>query len=204
VYRLETPHGGKDQLISHTYIRAKTSVRLSTTVVRGDFKPSVIVIQEGKRAWLAVPGRVQTTPVGDAKRKVEKFSPDTGPIRMALALPQAFGSAAAWRGLQSRAVVQHEGRDHYRLTPAGDVHGHPLVSALIDAQTFRVSRMVLAAGSTAMVLEFSQYREIQDGVLVPFRIRTEEDGKLTKDIYLQTLDLDASIDPVVFEKPAAL
>ena len=123
---------------------------------------------------------------------------------MALALPQAIKTEDAWKDLKTRAVVKHNGRQHYRLTPSGTGRGHPLVSALIDVRTFQVSRMVLAGSSTEMVLDFDRYRKVSDGVVVPHRIRTESGGRVTQEIFVQTLDIGASIDPAVFDKPDKL
>ena len=208
-YRLEAPQKAKKKgeaapLFSHQLLQVGTSARFSTTVVRGDFAPSVIVIHKGKEAWMAAPGEVRTFPTADAKRKISGFSPTSGALGMALGLPQALESEPAWKDLRTRALVQHNGRAHYRLTPSGDGRGHPMVSALIDAQTFQVSRMVLAGRDQSMTLDFANYRTVGEGVVAPFRIRTESGGRLTQDIYLQTLDLDSSIDPAMFGKPDAL
>ena len=79
-----------------------------------------------------------------------------------------------------------------------------MVSVLIDTQTFRVSQMVLTGSGAQLEFGFQRYRKVEDGVVLPFVLETKSAGKRTKYIYVQTLDLDPSIDPALFEKPSRL
>ncbi len=212
-YRLEASSApGKSSkktvpIFSHQLLLQGTSARFSTTVVRGEsYKPSVIVIHKGKESWMALEGEVKSFPAAAARRKIDGFSPTSGPLGMALGLPQAFDTETAWKGLETKALVQHNGQAHYELVPSDDrVKGRksspPIVRALIDAVTFRVSSLTMAGGDS---FGFEQYRLVEEGVYVPFRIRTYSKGKLTQDIFIQTLDLSPSIEPSLFDKPEAL
>ena len=172
--------------------------------MRGDFTSSTIVIRKGKEAWLATQRSVKGIPVAEAQRKAASFAPDTGVFKMALGLAHAIGHSDAWKGLATRAVVDHQGRQHYRLTPSGNARGHQMVSVLIDAQTFRVSQMVLTGSGSELMFVFERYRKVADGVVLPFGMETRSAGKRTKYIYVQTLDLEPSTDPALFEKPSRL
>ena len=204
VYRLETEAGGKEQVISHEYARSGSSAYAETIVVRGDFSPSRIVVDGGKKAWLAVKKKVQTSPLLDAQRKISAFSPQAGPLGMALRLPQDLLSSSAWKGLQVRERVTHDGRSHFLLGPIAEKKGHPLVSALVDSDTLRVSQITLRVDGSELRFDFDRYRAVHAGVLVPLRIRASSRGKVAKDIYIQTLDLDPSIAPERFKKPSSL
>jgi hypothetical protein len=204
VYRLETEAGGKVQVVSHEYARSGSSVYVETIVVRGDFSPSKIVVDDGKKAWLAVEKKVQASPLLDAQRKISAFGPQAGPLGMALRLPQDLVSSSAWKGLKVRERVTHDGRSHFLLGPIAKKKGHSLVSALVDSDTLRVSQIVLWVDGSELRFDFDRYRAVHAGVLVPLRIRASSRGKVAKDIYIQTLDLDPSIAPERFKKPSSL
>lgn len=148
---------------------------------------------DGKIAWLADPQRGTTVltgnPLADARLEAE------------------FESILQWNSLYPKSEVtgtdKVEGRDSWvvKMTPAeGDA-----VTRYFEAQTFLLDKIV-TTGSTPqgpgqIAVEFSDYRDIGDGVKLPYTIKINVPGVGDLVTTYQTIKYNTPIDPAKFAKP---
>lgn len=149
---------------------------------------------DGKTAWNADPQQGTSELTGN---------------RLADArLEAAFGGALRWKDLYPKAEVtgteKVDGRDCWavKLTPA---EGDP-VTRCYDAQTFLPVKMT-AMGNTSqgpaeITVEFSDYRNIGDGVKLPYTLKLTIPGVGDLVITYQTIKYNVPIDASKFAKPA--
>lgn len=149
---------------------------------------------DGKTAWRADPQQGTSELTGNELADAR--------------LEAQFGGALQWKDLYSKAEVtgmdKVEGRDCWvvKFTPA---QGDP-VTRYYDAQTFLPAKM-LATGNTSqgpgqISVEFSDYRDIGDGVKLPYTLKLNVPGVGDLVITYQTIKYNVPIDAAKFAKPA--
>lgn len=149
---------------------------------------------DGKTAWRADPQQGNTDLTGN---------------RLADARIEAtFGGALRWKDLYPKAEVtgtdKVEGRDCWvvKLTPA---QGDP-VTRYYDAQTFLPAKLVTTGdtpqGPGQISVEFSDYRDIGNGVKLPYTLKLNVPGVGDLVTTYQTIKYNVPIDASKFAKPA--
>ena len=85
---------------------------------------------------------------------------------------------------------------HLRLTSRTQQVSH----LYLDAVTFLDAKMQIDTAQMKLDQQFLDYRE-QDGIKVPFLVRTIANGVLQSEMKLETVEFNATIDEAVFRMP---
>jgi len=203
-YQVETSSEGSPQVVLHELWRSGSSIHLHTAVLRGDWNASCVVVRDGKEAWIALHREVKSEEPRSAAASIKRFMPEEGLVGLVLGLAHSLKSESAWKGLRTRAIVQHNGRDHYRLTPAQSGTGHPMVAALVDKETYLISMFSMAGQGGYVSFDLADYRMVSDHLIVPFQIRTEDKGQVSQVLSIEAFEVDTTIEPKEFDRPERL
>lgn len=97
---------------------------------------------------------------------------------------------------------QVDGRPAHRLTVR--TRSGQVLDLLIDDQTAlevkTIARETRDGGTVTIATEFGDYRKVR-GVMVPHRVRTLADGKVSSEMVVEKVEFNAPIDPKVFRMP---
>ena len=85
---------------------------------------------------------------------------------------------------------------HLKLTSRTQQVSH----LYLDAVTFLDAKMTIDTAQMKLDQQFWDYRE-QDGIKVPFLVRTIANGVLQSEMKLQSVEFNAPIDEAVFKMP---
>ena len=106
---------------------------------------------------------------------------------------KAMGSTAAMNGFEmmgSRRVV------HLRLTSSEGQRS----DVYLDAETYLDAKVSTQVNQTRLDYEMSDYRD-QEGIKVPFLIRTLTNGVLQSELKVQKVEFNVKLDEALFKVP---
>ncbi len=160
---IKDSHSRDEVTADHRYLwldRGKRR-RLDIRMVDGDGKDSASVITP-KEAWLLVDGGVHDVDVEAATAQLTEFDP----LRL-FSVPFALG--AEGRQILGAASLSAAEKDGDRFVLVGrDEEGAETSRLEVDARTYRPVMVQFHSSSGDVEYRYGDYREIVDGLLVPF------------------------------------
>lgn len=196
-YRRTVPGG---LVAKHVWAVRGRDLYLDVVIESGDATSSRSGIV-GEQAWLAVSGGTPGPEDLERTREaLERFSP-----ARVLGFPLEFASAVQdrpeFQDLELDGTVEIGGRQCDVLRHTGGRSTAPLALA-IDVQDHRVRRVTLGSDAGDLTHEFSDWREVRAGLVVPGRVRTWRDAELVDEIELIDLSVDGALPDEWFVPPS--
>ena len=183
VFERTVVHDGSELVAVHTFLRDPAASRLA---IDGDapVQPSITQI-DADGTWLSVAGE-RTAQDGERTREVlSAFEPE-----QLMAFPLGFGqlvdSDPAWAELETVDVVG-EGTDRVFVLQAGsDASG---LEVRISEADWRVLEVLVRSDSGTSRHAFSDWRELDTGLVVPFAVEHTRDGQMVSRLQVRELAL---------------
>lgn len=188
-------------IAANRYFRLGEALRLEIEILEGVGTDSVTVVTTGNAGWVVAGGEPTARDVARTREVLARFSPESL-LEIPLGLARDVAQAAAWDDLQVVATEVVEGRDCWRLEPAG---GPPAVEGLVAAWFDSDAGNLIAARwrspSGELEFRFADYREVAPGVVVPFRSSVQRNGRPVEAVRLLQLLLNTPLEPGLFAAP---
>lgn len=190
---------GEPVFTRHVYRRlGKEQLRLDITPIEGPAAASTSVVANDA-AWVETDGKRGTIAVSTARSQIEALGP-AGMLRLPLAFPLK-GAAAA--GIERATLVGERtlnGEPALRIDAAPAPAPYKEASLYLDPATkrLRAARFLTDAGE--LLLEFSDYKEVASGLLVPMRRTVWRDGAIVSSVEIDELRLDPDLDASLFTR----
>jgi hypothetical protein len=148
-------------------------------------------LEIGERAWLDLDGQRLERELAPSLELMLSYGPEAM-LGRALDLPALASKDPAWRMLGVAGEISIEGRRCAALSYAGpEVPG--ALEVFVDLQSWTVTRLVLRDGAGALSWTFSEWREIDSGVVVPYHTRIERAGEFLEEIQVFELELSTTV-----------
>ena len=193
-FRRHVPDG---PVAAHSYARRGEDLYLEVTVERGDGLSSRSGVR-GEEAWLETSHMTREDPLR-TRETIERFAPE-----QILSFPLEFARAAEKRReLQLTFLDGTEDIDGDLcdvLRYGGDRVSSPMALA-IEQKTGWVRRVVFEGDAGNLRHEYDDYRELEAGLVVPYRLRTYLAGVLVDDVEVSELDLAPRLPEAWFQLP---
>ncbi len=201
-YRLKSLDAktGEPVFTRHVYRRhGKDELRLDITPLEdGDTTASTTVVGKDG-AWLAAEGKRGSIATGVARSRIEALGP-SGMLRLPLAFPMK-GAAAA--GIERAKVVGERtlnGEPALRLDAAPAPAPYKEASLYLDPVTKRLMAARFLTDAGELLLEFSDYKEVAPGLVVPQRRSVWRDGTVVSTVEIDEIRLDPEFDASLFTR----
>lgn len=142
------------------------------------------------RAWLEVDGVRHERSVDRAREVLDGLGP-ASVLSTALRVPAAAASADV--PFTSPGMVTVDQRECLALQQEVGIDRGRLELA-VDLTDWTVARTVVQTASGAVMTTFDDWREVDTGVVIPFRLRVTHDGAFQEEIRVIELDLSPGAD----------
>ncbi len=184
---------GKDITFHHDYWREGGNRRLT---VDGPETDSV-AIAGGSGAWLISGGKVHSRDVGVIINQVDAFAPEAV---LAVAMD-------VWHLLRSPEVATFrllEGAESGTRLGSGSSEEEPGVSFFdVESESSRLARVRYVTDGGPVVYELKDYREISEGLVVPFRVEVERGDGRRELISVKVVETAGRPPSGAFDKPGS-
>jgi hypothetical protein len=187
--------------VKHVYAERGSDRFLEVVIEKGTGTSSKSGVAQGK-GWLAA-GSAQATLQDTAQTATEldRFAPEA-----VLAFPLGFASAVTERkefqSLVPAGGEQVDGEACEVLRYDGGRAGTPLTLYVGDGD-HRVRKVVFGSDAGDVIHEFSDWKELAPGVVLPRRIRTWRGTELIDDVEVLGIDLHPKLPDDWFRAPGA-
>jgi hypothetical protein len=196
--------GEKEWRIRHRYFRMSERARLEVDMLKGDGVSNTVVIGEAGKAWVATHALVRERDTIQAAEMLARFAPETGLLSIPLGFAVDIKEASEWRNLATSGLVNHQGKPHLRLVPKAEEELNPLEAALFDESSGLLSRVTWVTRGGRVTFEFSDYKTVSEGVVLPHRVRVERNGGLVEEVEVESLEINPGLDESLFVEPQML
>lgn len=184
---------GKDVTFHHDYWREGGNRRLT---VDGPEVDSV-AIAGGSGAWLNSGGKVHSRDVGVIINQVDAFAPEAV---LAVAMD-------VWHLLRSPEVATFrvlEGAESGTRLGSGSSEEEPGVSFFdVESESNRLARVRYVTDGGPVVYELKDYREVGEGLVVPFRVEVERGDGRRELISVKVVEIAGRPPSGAFDKPGS-
>jgi hypothetical protein len=186
-YERTVTEGSLELAAQHDFARSGSTTVLSLIPLDDAVVPSVTVIQ-GDQVWLETEAGLQERDLVRAQEVLVGFAPEAmlhWPLRFA-----GFTSADPRYGdLQTiERLVQDDTTLLVLENGQGDLRLH------IDEATWRPTRIRMTSDGGTWTQSFSDWRELDVGLVVPFEVSVQRDGTQVESIRVAELSLVAAAD----------
>lgn len=167
-------HSSDEITADHRYVEIGDRFRADVRVVEGEGKDSATIVDAG--GWLIVEGAAHDVEVEAAEAQLREFDP-----RRLWSVP--FALAGEGRQILQAASLEVEGRAEGEggrevLVMVGrDGEGLETSRLEVDAKTYRPTNVQFRSSSGEVEYRYGDYREIADGLVVPFDRQFLRNGK---------------------------
>lgn len=196
-FRRTVPGG---PVVEHTWARQGEDLYLQVDVISGEATPSRVWMLDGK-AWSAtgagLPGPGDTT---RTQQVLDWFSPRSTlgfPIRIA----QASGERPELQQLRRSGTVDVDGTSCERLSYDGE-RGSDAVTIAVEPRRWLVRQVDLGSEAEPVTHRYRDYRDLGNGLVVPFDVRTWNGTSPVDEIQVLDLDLAPRFPESWFQPPA--
>lgn len=193
-------HSSDEITADHRYVEIGDRARADVRVVEGEGKDSATIVNQ--TGWLIVDGVAHDVEIEAAQAQLREFDP-----RRLWSVP--FALAGEGRQILQAASLEMEGRadgDDGRalLVMVGrDAEGTETSRLEVDAKTYRPTNVQFHSSSGQVEYQYGDYREIADGLVVPFERVFLRNGKQVSRTRVVGLKLEAPKDqPQLFDRAA--
>lgn len=188
----------KELTADHRYVSldAGERLRLDIRMVDGDGKDSAAVV-DGDSAWLIVQGDKHDAEVDVVSGRLTEFSPDrlfSVPLALASEGEQILGDAA----LSVVGRVDDRGKGRFILLGT-DAEGNETARLEVDAHTYQPLEVAFRSLSGEVVYRYADYRQITEGLIVPFEREFLRNGIRISRTEVKRLALRVPDDPDRFD-----
>ncbi len=145
--------------------RSESQLRLDIRMVEGKGKDSAAVV-DGDAAWLVVDGALHEAEADVVSAQLQEFSPArlfSVPLALATEGRQILGDAA----LTVAGRVDDRGKARFILVGL-DASGLETARLEVDARSYRPLEVAFRSPSGEVVYRYGDYREVAEGLIVPF------------------------------------
>lgn len=194
-YRRTLVRAGVAITAEHLWIRSGSDRRLDVRIIEGEGADSTSVVRGATEAWVQTGGQLTERPAAKATELIDQF----GPLEM-MAYPLGFAvdieTAGAWRGLtvapgQAGAVTE--------LRPAVPTRGLTAVGLLREGG--QVAYVEMTQPNGLFRFEYSDYRDLGGGVVLPYKTRLSRDGAVVEEMTVLDCDIAATVPTTTFDRP---
>jgi hypothetical protein len=187
--------------VKHVYAERGSDRFLEVVIEKGTGTSSKSGVAQGK-GWLAVgTGAATLQDSGQTASELDRFAPEA-----VLAFPLGFASAVAERkefqSLVPAADEQVDGQACDVLRYDGGRAGTPL-TLYVDEGDHRIRKVVFGSDAGDVIHEFSDWKELAPGVVLPRRIRTWRGAELIDEVEVLGIDLHPKLPDDWFRAPGA-
>jgi len=188
----------KELTADHRYVSLASGdrLRLDIRMVDGDGKDSAAVV-DGDRAWLIVDGDKHDAESDVVAGRLTEFSPDrlfSVPLALAFEGRQILGDAK----LSVVARVDDRGKGRFILVGT-DPDGTETARLEVDARTYQPLEVAFRSPSGEVVYRYADYREVTEGLIVPFEREFLRNGIRISRTEVRRLSLRVADDPDRFD-----
>ena len=177
-------------VVHHTVARRGEDVYVGVEIVSGEGVSSESTLV-GERGWLEIDG-TRTASEPELLRKVLAPLDASSILAFSLDIGRAVQERRELQLMYLEGQVRLDERDCYQMRYGGDQVSGPL-SLAVDTRHHLVRKVVFATDGGDLVHEFSDYREIASGLVVPHHIRTSRNAEPVDEIEVLELTLDAHL-----------
>lgn len=199
-YRLKSldAKSGEPVFTRHVYRRLGESLRLDITPIESKASASTTVLASDG-AWVGIDGKRASVAAASARSRIEALGP-AGMLRLPLAFPSKGASAA---GIERATLI---GERTLNGSPALRIDAKPAPAPYREASLYldpvlkrlMAARFLTDAGE--LLVEFSDYKEVAPGLLVPMRRNVWRDGTIVSTVEIDELRLDPELDASLFTR----
>ena len=185
--------------VHHDFSRYGEALRLDITVLNNDVKSTTTTIVPDKgEAWLRTDQKVVSSNARHTRTLLERFS-SNNILSIPYHYPKDVQTDSEWREL---TVVTSEG-DKWQLArekSAGEEPKLGLSFVQFYKSSWLLARVLVVQEDGVLEYEFSDYRELKTGGLIPFVVTVFENNEPIEEIRVDKFDLDAQFPTGHFSK----
>lgn len=194
-YRRTLVRAGSRITAEHLWVRAGADRRLDVRILEGEGADSTTVVRGTAEAWVQAGGQRTARPTAKAMDLIDQF----GPMEL-MSYPLGFAvdieTAGAWRGLELSPGATGQ---VVELRPAVPTRG--LTAVGLHKEGGHVAFVEMTQPNGVVRFEYSDYRDLGKGVVLPFLTRLSRDGVLLEELTVLDCDIDATVPSTTFDRP---
>ena len=188
----------KELTADHRYVSLEGGerLRLDIRMVDGEGKDSAAVV-DGDQAWLLVEGEKHDAEADVVTGRLIEFSPErlfSVPLALASEGKQILGDAA----LSVVGRVDDKGKGRFILLGT-DAEGNETARLEVDAHSYQPLEVAFRSPSGEVVYRYGDYRQVADGLIVPFEREFLRNGIRISRTEVRRLSLHVPADPDRFD-----
>jgi len=191
-------HSATEITADHRYVEIGDKQRIDVRVVDGKGKDSASVVDE--TAWLIVDDEAHDAEPSSVRAQLGEFDP-----RRLWSVPLAL--AAEGRSILQAASLEVTGREkddsggELLVMVGKNEDGEQTSRLVVDAKTYRPTNVQFVSSSGDVEYRYSDYRQVADGLVVPFTREFFRNGKRVSRTEVVSLKLKAPQDePSLFDR----
>jgi hypothetical protein len=188
----------KELTADHRYVvMADGRQRLDIRMQAGEGKDSAVVL-DGDHAWVITGGEAHDVDATTAASRLREFAPHrlfSVPLALASDGRQILGDAA----LTVVGRVDDRGQSRFVLV-GRDGEGNETARLEVDARNYRPIEVAFQSRSGEVVYRYSDYREVADGLVVPFEREFLRNGIRVSRTVVSRLGFRPGDDRVRFDR----
>lgn len=188
----------KELTADHRYtVVAEGRQRLDIRMKEGEGKDSAVVL-DGDAAWVIADGEAHDIEVATAASRLREFAPErlfSVPLSLATDGRQILGDAA----LTVAGRVDDSGTSRFVLV-GKDSEGNETARLEVDARNYLPLEVAFQSRSGEVVYRYGDYREVADGLVVPFEREFLRNGIRVSRTEVTRLGFRAGDDPDRFDR----
>mgnify|MGYP002632842428 CR=1 FL=1 len=195
-YERTLTYEGVELVAHHLLLRSPTGLRLEVHGKEG-VRDSISVVGPGG-AWVEADGAVVERDAERVAEVLDAFGPE-----QLLAYPLEFArlvdTEPAYRLLRTQGLEPFEGSDCWRLEYTGpEVDG--TMTLMVDGSSWQVASVGFTTDSGKVRYLFSDYRELDTGLVTPFHVALERNGALVESLTVEELSLPSELPDELFAR----
>ncbi len=188
----------KELTARHRYVVAGADrIRLDIRIRKGDGQDSAVVL-DGDDAWVVADGAAHDADASTVRTRLGEFAPGrlfSVPLALATDGRQILGDAA----LSVAGRVDDAGQSRFILV-GQDADGKETARLEVDARNYLPLEVAFASRSGEVVYRYGDYREVADGLVVPFEREFLRNGIRVSRTIVHRLGFRTSEDPARFDR----
>jgi len=188
----------KELTADHRFVAAgEGRQRLDIRMQDGKGKDSAVVV-DGAAAWVIADGEAHDIDAASASSRLLEFAPArlfSVPLSLATDGRQILGDAA----LEVAGRIDDSGQSRFVLV-GKDAEGNETARLEVDARNYLPLEVAFQSRSGEVVYRYGDYREVSDGLVVPFEREFLRNGIRVSRTEVSRLGFRAGDDPDRFDR----
>ena len=197
-YQRTVPEADGQLVATNHFLRKGDAVRLEVSIESGTGVDSITTLTPDRVGWVSVDGQHTERDPGRTLEILERFSPEAV-LAVPLGFPEDVETAAVWREM---TTVERAGAGAGEVWVLQGAEESSLKEASFDVRQRHLRQVTWSSARGDITFTYSDYQELEKGLVVPFSTRIERDGALVEEITVSGFELNPELDDALFAAPS--